>query len=355
VALWRGDGVSSCVFGTVCIVRCDTPDQRHRGGFVAHILHGYQLTVRSRHDSEEQILGNFDGAGADLLALLTSFLTDPNAKAWDDELGLWFVRVEGLLTPPKPTDQKWASTVAARVRAGEGGVSSQIVERGGNATEVVRFNREASKHVEYVDLVVLAHLPGTKTKGFMVTHSPHGRGIKTKFWEAFREWFRDRYPEHILTMNPCSKAGFFKALIDEADLKKITLVRQVKPSDSALADAAIWFEDKNMGDLITVISPRRNRFLRKQLIRDALDDAAKLDALLIFRGDHYDEVRATFRDAAGRTHSLRLDGTGRVPRAGIDITEDVAVAGDGSVDLQSVLDLARDYIGVLEASGASTG
>ncbi len=320
---------------------------------MSHLLHAYVVTVRQKRDSQLQLLGNFDGAGSDLLKVIEAFLIEMRQRDWLDHSINAAARVAEVYAPTA----ELPDVVAAIVKAGETGLASEIV----GTTEddlgtQVEFRRRL-QHAELVPVLVLAKLPGTRDKGFLIMHSPRGRGVKTRFWSAFHEWFANRHPEHIVEIDRCVPEGLYKRLIQEQDVKRVTLLRYLRPQDMTDDDRR-WFDTDELGTVRTVIAPRRFGHLRKQDVVAALDDSGTLHSLLVFKGETYDEIRVTVTDG-GRDHSINLAGGG-MPRAGYDITSDVKVDDNGDPTYDSLRTAALGYLEVLQGGrsdrdGGSTG
>lgn len=313
---------------------------------MSHVLYAYEVTVRRKNDSAERLLGNFDDAGSDLLAQMHAFFEDPDAQTWVDAEANAAVEVHQVYGP-EDTEPR---AVAAMVNAGESGVSSEIrALLDGQITKDVAFRR-MREHVEFVKVLVLAALPGARSKGFLIAHSPSGRGVKTRFWETFKAWFAGRFPDFVIEMNPCAPEGFYRSLAAEGDLKRVMLVRQLKPADRVSEDDSRWFEPQILGRISTVVSPvGRLKFLRKQPFVDALGDDDALQSLLTLRGETYDEIRTTFRDRrTGREHSIVMSAGGlRTPRAGYDVTDQIEHDGDGDPTYASLRAAALGYLDLL--------
>jgi hypothetical protein len=319
---------------------------------MSHILHAYEVIVRRRRDRQEQLLGNFDGAGADLLRVLEEFFRDPKMRDWlDPELNA-AARVHEVYG----SDPSFPDIIAAVVKSGEMGITSEIVSTiESELDDTVVFQRQR-EHAELVPVAVLAKLPGTLTKGFLVTHSPSGRGIKTKFWRALQEWFGRRFPNYVILLSPVYPSRFYRSVMEKEALKQVTLIRSSKPSDLA-ADDRRWFDQSTLGTVRTVITPRgRLHRLRKDDLLRVLERGEEISSLLVFRGETYEEIRTTFTDRNGRTHSIFLsEGGTRAPRAGYDVTDQLKLDQDGHPTYESLRQSMLQYIDLLvESAGGTT-
>ena len=315
---------------------------------MSHVLHGYQVSVRRKRDQKNRLLGNFDDGGADLLEQLQAFFEDPASRTWlDEEMGA-AVEVGEVLAP---TDER-PRILAANVKAGESGVVSEFRAVQEGAVDGNVAFRRMRNHIEFLNVLLLASLPGSRTTGFLIAHSPSGRGVKTRFFETFKAWFTARFPDYLVDLSPCAPEGFFKRLAEEASLKRVTLVRDLRPSDRAEEDDGRWFDTTVLGRMTTVIAPvGRLRFLKKKEFLDALDDDEKLKSLLVLHGETYEEIRTTFRQTTGREYSIVMSSEGmRTPRAGYDVTEQVDYDENGEPTLESLFDAAVEYVEILQPS-----
>lgn len=315
-------------------------------GLVSHILHAYSVTVRKKHSQQSLLLGNFDEAGADLLMELTEFFKNPKMKDWRAADINAAARIGDVYEP----SEKEPDTVAVIVKSGETGLASDFVETTDEGLlDDVAFQR-GRNHAELVRVLILAKLPGTKDRGLLISHSPAGRGLKTKFWDRFREWFSQRHPEYVVDLNRTAPTGFYKKLIAEQDLKKITLTRLVKPQDM-IDDDTRWLDETVLGRMTTTLQPagRLKRLRKKELTKLLEDEGADISSLLMFHGEEYDEIRTTFKDKTGKEHSIVL-GENRTPRAGYDVTEQIDYDDAGHPTYESLRAAAIGYISLLTSS-----
>lgn len=311
---------------------------------MSHVLHAYEVVVRRKNEGSERLLGNFDDQGADLLSVLISFFEDPGARVWVDEEQNAAVEVGQVYEPGDDNPR----VIAAIIKAGESGVVSEIRGSSDGSIDAEIAFRRSRTHVEFVDVLLLASLPGSRTKGMIVSHSPSGRGVKTKFLDTFKTWLSERYPDYTLELNPTAPVDFYQQLAEEGQLRKVTLVRQLKPTDRTDQDEAAWFEEEDLGRMTTVIAPvGRRKSLRKNLVQDALSNRADRDGLLTLRGETYEEIRATFK-RHGKEYSIVIGGDSmRVPRAGFDITARVEYDQDGHPTYESLRVAALEYLELL--------
>ncbi|MBO2438918.1 hypothetical protein [Actinomadura nitritigenes] len=279
--------------------------------------------------------------------ILQQFLEDPQRRDWSDEVSESTLRMG---TVYKPTNEE-PDVIAAWVKSGEKGFASEIFEsEEGGVGEQPSYRRKP-EDVEFIPVLLLAKLPAMRSRGFLVCHSPKNRGIKTKFWDSFKTWFRERYPHLSVEINFCTPEGFHKKLIAEEQLKKVTYIRHMKPTDM-FGDTGSWFDSKTLGDVRTVVSPRGRRArLSKKPLEQALEDDKSLSSLLEFDGQTYDEVRTTFIDRRGREHSILLGPEGeKTPRAGYDVTDHLSFAQDGHPTYESLRQAMLGYIEILTPS-----
>lgn len=314
---------------------------------MGHTLYAYRVTVAPKGEPEACcLLGNFDDAGADLLALLTQFLEETSQTDWLDHSSNSAVRVEKVYQP-SPEEP---SVVAAIMQTGETGVSSNLVDTTADTLGTDVLFQRTPKHAELVRALLLAKLPGLRDKGFLITHSPSGRGIKTKFLHSFEAWFSARYDDFKVSVEPTFPEGFYRRLLEERPVKRVTLVKHLKPSDATDAERQ-WFDEEGMGSITTVLAPKRFKFLKKKGLVEALDSDAVLGNLLTFEGLTYDTIKVTV-SREGKDHSFHLQG-GHIPRPGYDITDAVQLDAAGVPTYESLRLAALEYVALLVTAASS--
>jgi hypothetical protein len=212
---------------------------------------------------------------------MTSFFKSPTNQVWmapDIEAA---ARVDTVYPP----DDDANDVVATIVKSGETGIASETVEATDDGLDKeVKFKR-LPNHAELAPVLILAKLPGAKTKGFLVSHSPKGRGLKTRFFDNFRDWFGQRHPHHVVELSRATPKGFYKKLVDEESLRRITLIRLVRSSDMIDNDAAKWLEEDILGKITTTIQPtgRLARLRKQEVVKVVKDEGGDLGSLLVFQ------------------------------------------------------------------------
>lgn len=307
---------------------------------MAHILHGYVITVKERR-GEPQLLGNLDGSGTRLIDEMAEFLVLYQKKHWRDEDDAESaLRVRAVY----PNDADLPDVLAAEVEAGQGGRTSEFVDLTEEGLgEEVAFRRK-KHHAELVKVLVLAKLPELRTQGFLIVHSPHGYGIKTRFWGTFATWFRSRHSDLTLQIERTVPGGAANALLDQGALRKVTLVKHVRQSDLADEERRYFREDA-LGTVRTVIAAPRAGWLIKTPIEKVLSGEAQIGTLLTFRGEEYNEVSVEV-EFADRKHTIHL-AERRVPRGGEDVTDKVHYDSDGRPTYDSLRHAALEYVELL--------
>lgn len=314
---------------------------------MSHVLHAYLTTVRQKQEKTPLLLGNFDGAGSDLLEEFLEFFKNPKMRDWVAK----DINAAARISKVFEAEKKDPDVIAALIKAGETGRAAEYVDTTEDSLgEDVLFKRGLA-HAELVPVLILVKLPGTKDKGFVITHSPNNRGLKTKFWNKFKQWFSERHPDYLVELEPAAPEGFYRKVVEEQNLRKVTLIRYVKPADM-IDDDSRWFAEQEVGKITTVIQPvaRLGRLLKKDVVKVLKDEeGSPLSSLLVFHGEKYDQIRTTFRDDQGRQHSILL-GENRTPRAGYDVTELLDFDDSENPTYESLRAAAFQYLDLLEPS-----
>lgn len=312
---------------------------RERSCQVAHVLHAYIVKVNERR-GDDQLLGNFDGAGTRIIDLVAQFLQQHQEKDWREEDGDAALKVDEI----HPVIAGEEDVLAATVKAGQSGRTSEFVDLSEEGLgDEVAFTRRVH-HAELVRVLVLAKLPPERRAGFLVVHSPHGAGIKTRFWAEFVIWFRARFPDHVLSIERTVPGGAYHELVEQGELRKVTLLKRMRQADLADEERR-YFDEQTLGTIRTVIAAPRLGRLRKKEISDVLEDPRTINSVLSFRGEDYNEVSVEVQ-FGGRRHTIHLSEQ-RVPRGGEDVTDVLHYQQDDVPTYDSLRRASLEYIELL--------
>jgi hypothetical protein len=230
------------------------------------------------------------------------------------------------------------------VQTGQSGMISEFVDLTDEGLgQEVAFSRRRH-HAELVQVMVLARLPSTGRKGMLIVHSPHGAGIKTRFWGEFAAWFKARHPDHVVSIERTVPGGAASELVRQGELRKVTLVKHVRPSD-VTDEERMYFDEALLGTVRTVIAAPRMGPLKKTAIAKVLAGESRISSLLTFKGEEYNEVSVEVQ-SKNRKHTIHV-GEQRVPRGGEDVTGLLQYDDDGVPTEASLRQAALEYIDLL--------
>ena len=240
----------------------------------------YSIRVRKSGTKDEWLeLGNFDGAGGDVLKVCYGYFSALADQHFDNSF-----TQQSLGAEPPEVDNR---VLKVTLSSGTYGIESTFKDRDSGQD---RFKREHSD-VELISLHNYLVLPSKSKIGLLITERYQGNGIITTLCKSFNLAFRRRYPDYTVEINPVSPAAAINQLLIQGRLTKIRLSRHSIPSDLANAYELSDYE-KDLGTIELVLRPPRSTPLTKKAIQKVLSKNGNAKSLLEFHGVTYDELRA---------------------------------------------------------------
>jgi hypothetical protein len=255
--------------------------------------------------SRAQPLGDVDGAGTALLAVLEQMLTGFVEVSEDG------TRMVRALATATDGDDLFAS-----LQHGESGVAAEIDDPSG----ALRLHQSPTD-VQLVRCGCVFRLPPGALSGWLAVHINDGHGLKGLFEEGLARRFRARFPGLVLELDQFVEATMLKDAVDQNRIEKVKLVKLMQPGEPGIAAADKWLSPGQPArvelDLATVGAGAR---LQSGLVKRFLggDEAAFAD-IVEFQGMTFDgaKVEVLLPDDTRRTFDLRS------PQAGRPVTRDL--------------------------------
>lgn len=278
---------------------------------MAHMLARYAVSVTL--SGEPQLLGDFDGHGANLRRFLADALSDVNETSDD---GKRMLAVEG-------EPDTIADTVDALFATGEAGVRSRIRK----PNETVQRNPEDAEDLRSF---ALFRTPSGARVGDAVIHQPHGRGIRSMLTKALRKRFNERFPPRSLTLKiePAVPAEELRRLYEQGLVERVRLVAHEPPSD-AFDRIGDYAQPDDIGAVETHLRPHRGGRLWRpgQTIQQAVEGAAS-GTTVVFAGVDYDELKIDLDIGGGRTKVVTVVPTLDSGNLRYDVDDELEFADD---------------------------
>ncbi|MEZ4713138.1 MAG: hypothetical protein R3A44_38470 [Caldilineaceae bacterium] len=235
-------------------------------------LAAYSITVhRLRSSQEKCILSMFDGE-ASLFDLLVNYCTDLEKEPYHDEDDRRLMDVEHFTSD--------SDTVAGRVRTGEYGYESELVDVDAASTSYKRSSADA----EMLPFYFLFHVPQNSERGVAIFQRFGNSGIRTLFTQSFSSYFQEAHPSFRVTLQPLVHNELLQHYLDQGELKKLEFTRFSLPADVADVLNVDGFRE-HLDSVKIVISAKRNRFfpeptwLRRLARGDGLQNIVELSDL----------------------------------------------------------------------------
>jgi hypothetical protein len=243
------------------------------------VVHTFSLYgLRVTRGGDDQPLGNVDGDGTALLERIAVYLKDVEHADGEAAQVLRSVRTEG------PTNDE-PSTVTALVAHGRSGVRSDFYDPEGQ----LAFER-TTDHNEQLSALALFVLPALHSRGVLVLHNPHGRGVKSVLTDVLRTRFNEDFPERgvALHVDPLVPAKVLEDVMEEDGLKRIVLVKH-EPSADRFDNLGGYVDPADVGRIETHVVARPRRFLRRGHDLATLAGDVASGTTFMFGGADYDD------------------------------------------------------------------
>lgn len=256
---------------------------------MSHKLARYAVSVTL--SGEPQLLGDFDGEGADARDFLARGLAGVSEASEDG--------TRELATAEGPDVD--GEIVDVLLQTGEAGVRSRIRK----PEETVERNPEDA---EELMAFALFRIPPGGQRGDAVIHQPHGRGIRGMLTQVLKSRFNEAYERGNLALKiePAVPADELRRLYEQGHVERVRLVAHQPPSD-AFESIGNYVEPEELGAVETHLRPHRGfRFLSAgRTIQEAVEGTDP-ESTLVFAGADYDELKIDLDLGAGRKKAVTV-------------------------------------------------
>lgn len=238
----------------------------------------YTVAVRPRSKRGQALpLGDIDGIGTSLLAVLDGALADFAASSKDG------ARVVRSLSAAVDNDDLFAV-----VQHGQNGIAADIVDPSGD----IRL-RQTPDDLQFVRHGCLFRLPASSRAGLLAVHVNNGRGMKELFEQGLIARFRTQLPALTLAIDRFVQGNVLRDAVARNRIDKLKLVRLERPGSRAIAATDKWVgagvTARVEVDVATTTSGAR---IDPALIKRYLGgDAAAFAEIVDFEGMTFDQAR----------------------------------------------------------------
>jgi hypothetical protein len=250
-------------------------------------------------------LGDIDGAGTSLVAVLSAILDGFEVASVDG------ARVVRALSASADGDDLFAI-----LQHGQAGIAADIVDPSGD----VRL-RQTPADLQLVRCGCLFELPPAATQGRLAAHVKDGRGIKGLVEQGLTSAFRARYPQLRLTIERLAEPALLQTAVAGDRVESLRLTR-LEPAGAHTSDTARWIATGDAARLevdLAVRSPGAH-LDRTLLERYLTGDRTAFPEIARFGGLTFDRVRVgvVLADETRRLFDLEHPEAGRPAMRALD-------------------------------------
>jgi hypothetical protein len=285
---------------------------------VGHRAALYTVAVHRAGGSSQELLGDIDGAGSNLLKEFARYFPLLNTRS----------RPDGSKSLSYLRSKVENNELLVSVEHGQDGLAAIIRDQSGQ--EQYRQNVE---DWQIVECGALFDFVPNERLGWLALHVNNGRGTKTMMEQYLRERFHEDFRGLTFVIKPFVMESVLRQAVDQDRISTIKLVKRQKPADRAEAAVNPWVAAGVVGKIETTITSSlggRARNLVSGLLRDYLDGRpGARDAIVEFEGLRYDEAKVIVKQGNGtRTYNIEEPASGHPVTVDLDLglspsTEDV--------------------------------
>jgi len=288
----------------------------------------YTLRLRETHSQEYLPIDNFDEEH-DLYQIIGDYMTDRSQNYRNDEDNKHLFRISGL--------QKPGRSFKGTIETGDYGYETDIV----NVDDFTLAYAKQTDDAEMFPFYFYLALPQGANLGILAMQRLGQRGVKTYFSFDLVSYFRHRFSQIMLDIEPLIPAQLIREYLQNGRATKIRFIRFGIHSD--ISDAVRKNHEPGEGLTEIVIRAKKDRqFPIRGLVEQILAGERDISTLANFRNFEYKTVKVEI-EISGVRRTIDLTHPGNL-NAELDITNEVKLGDDGLPTFESLDVLAKQYI-----------
>jgi hypothetical protein len=271
----------------------------------------YTVRVREKwqRDVQPRLLGDIDGAGTSLAAVLDGFMR--NFESYTDDRARVVRSLSSVID---------GQELRLMLQHGSTGVAGDIVDKNNRLK-----THQLPDDTQLLRCGSLFLLPPTQTMGWLAAHVNYGRGVKGLLTKGVIGRFREAHTDLVLEVTPIVAEGALREAVRQNKVDKVKLVRTERPRDIANRAISKWVPGNAIGKLELDISVRgEGPHIITRLLSQFLGGRSEVfDQIVEFQGLRFDEAKVEVTLETGR-RTFNIES----PDSGHAITQDLSVDVD---------------------------
>lgn len=226
------------------------------------------------------------------------------------------------------------------------GISGDKFDVGNNETGETEFKVKPNLHTSYKKLFFLLYLPKTKSTGYLILQRKSKFGIKTRFLETIKSYFRDKWKfQYKVSLSNRMPKQIFDNMMKRGDLKQLSFIKESLPG--SLQDFLMNRNSPQNNDGILTKSMRAKTKLPDEWKESIFnwyhgitDSRSMID---IPESDtSYDEISYSL-NLNGKETTFYVKNKHRI-RPDIDVTENLEFGEDNEPTVESLVKESKELI-----------
>ena len=258
----------------------------------------------------------------------------------NDRISDYYVDVERrkLLRVSRASSSKSKRVLRGIVLSGEYGYEADLYDMEASTVSYRRSQRDA----EMMPFYFLVHLPKGVNEGILILQKRAQFGIRTAFLRDFEHYFNEFYPRIQIEINSLVPPQLINRYLQDGNLTTLRFIRFRIPSDVIDSyEGGGHVEEEGTAELV-IKARRRDGIPLLARVRDVVNGNRSVTEMIELRDFDYDNVKVEI-ELNGKRKIFDLSNIMSL-QANYDITQDVAIGGDGHPVFESIDALALDLL-----------
>lgn len=292
----------------------------------------YSLRLRPRYHKDYLCLHSFRH-GHDLYDEMTAYFTDRRSTVSHNEQDQRLLKIERLVCEGR--------RLCGIVQTGNYGMESELY----NVDQDTIVFHAGVHDANLLPFYFCVAIPQTVDEALVALQRTDQYGIKKVLSRDFTSYFKDRFPDLIVEMNPLVPDQLIQGYLGKGRITKVRFIKRAIPSDVASLYGK-WHEEQDVSIELRVTAKRRGT------LRLLPDVRARIPAILKgasspaqfaeLRPFEPDNVKIEL-ELGGRSRTVNL-GNPKFFRSTFDVTQSVMFGEGGHPEFESIDAEARDLI-----------
>ena len=275
----------------------------------------YHVRVKERYSSTFEMLDAIDG-NIDFLDFLDTCFNKWQSAHDNDREESRVAKLEKFV--------KHGRVLQGRIQVGDYGQACDVIDA--NQPAKVVFTKEV-QHADILPFFFRLEVPGSRNEALLLIEKSRRTSPKTAFVRHLQAAFKEKFPEHTLSISPVMPQEVFEKYLNDGGVQKIEFIRMGLPNDIAdILESGHKEALKRVKTKLVITAGRKDTLpLRKSLLKKP-DPRKAIADLYELKDFEYQDIAVTMR-IGKNTRKVDLGNRNALPL--YNISDTVKFGNDG--------------------------